>query len=150
MWFLFQHWKNNSSAVLERLPQRSSLRKYCKDCPEMVGRAVSTPSHPLRKQNKLTQKSRQDALRRIATVWTTPTNTAICKNFPRHFSERLKIHSQGIRKRSATDPTRNSDIGATAWESCRGDFSIIVRNWSSRFHRGQNSAVRKKMENSKK
>src|SRR5215472_71355 len=142
MWFLFQHWKNNSSAVLERLPQRSSLRKYCKNCPEMVGRAVSTPSHPLRKQNKLTQKSRQDALRRIATVWTTPTNTAICKNFPRHFSERLKIHSQGIRKQSATDQTTNSEIGAAAWESCRGGFPIIVRNSTSRLLRRQKNALR--------
>src|SRR5215472_564074 len=34
-------FQNNSSAVLERIPQRSSS-KCCKNCPGMVGCAVST------------------------------------------------------------------------------------------------------------
>src|SRR5215469_5835820 len=48
-------------------------------------RDFTDPSHPLRKQNELTRISRQNALRRIATVWTTPTSMVVCKNFPSEF-----------------------------------------------------------------
>src|SRR5215472_5451966 len=46
---------------------------------------VRRPQNPLRKQNKLTRKSRQDAVRHNATVWTIPTSRTGCKKFPSQF-----------------------------------------------------------------
>jgi hypothetical protein len=69
----FQRWnfKSSLSALLERLPQRSSPRNAARIVRKWLewgfDALASSPQ-----QNKLTRISHQDALRRMATVWATP------------------------------------------------------------------------------
>ena len=83
------------------------LRNFAQanSCLRSEKRAPSTPSHPLRKQNKLTRISRQDALGRATASSATKTLVAMCVKILEH----CRVSNwQAISWRLATDSPENS------------------------------------------